>query len=74
MSTADTSAETQAFDIGALEGAYRGRSARVAVVGLGYVGLPLALALTGAGFAVTGFDIDPAKATALNGGRSYIRQ
>lgn len=74
MSTADTSPDLQAPDIQALESAYRGRSARVAVVGLGYVGLPLALALTGAGFAVTGFDIDPAKAAALNGGRSYIRQ
>ncbi|WP_434625677.1 nucleotide sugar dehydrogenase [Azospirillum sp. B2RO_4] len=74
MSTADTSSDIRVPDIRSLESAYRGRSARVAVVGLGYVGLPLALALTGAGFAVTGFDIDPAKAAALNSGRSYIRQ
>ncbi|BAI76884.1 nucleotide-sugar dehydrogenase (plasmid) [Azospirillum sp. B510] len=66
--------EPQAPDIQSLESAYRGRRARVAVIGLGYVGLPLALALTGAGFAVTGFDIDAGKAAALNGGRSYIRQ
>ena len=74
MSSADTAADLQAPDIRSLESAYRGRGARVAVIGLGYVGLPLALALTGAGFTVTGFDIDPAKAAALNGGRSYIRQ
>ena len=74
MSSAETAADLQAPDIRSLESAYRGRGARVAVIGLGYVGLPLALALTGAGFTVTGFDIDPAKAAALNGGRSYIRQ
>nr|WP_304502350.1 nucleotide sugar dehydrogenase [Azospirillum sp. 412522] len=79
MSTADPrpdlqAPDLQASDIQSLESAYRGRSARVAVIGLGYVGLPLALALTGVGFAVTGFDIDPAKAAALNEGRSYIRQ
>ncbi|WP_148219847.1 nucleotide sugar dehydrogenase [Azospirillum sp. B510] len=79
MSTMDSAPETritepQAPDIQSLESAYRGRRARVAVIGLGYVGLPLALALTGAGFAVTGFDIDAGKAAALNGGRSYIRQ
>ncbi|WP_245637096.1 nucleotide sugar dehydrogenase [Azospirillum thiophilum] len=74
MSTPDTAPDIQASDIGALESAYRSRSARIAVIGLGYVGLPLALALTGAGFTVVGFDIDPAKTEALNDGRSYIRQ
>jgi len=48
------------------------RSARVGVIGLGYVGLPLAAAAARAGFAVTGFDIDPAKAERLNRGDSYI--
>jgi UDP-N-acetyl-D-glucosamine dehydrogenase len=48
------------------------RSAHVGVVGLGYVGLPLAVSCARAGFAVTGFDIDPAKIEALNAGRSYI--
>ena len=50
------------------------RSARVGVVGLGYVGLPLALRFSEAGFAVTGLDIDQAKVEALNQGRSYIAQ
>lgn len=48
------------------------RSARVGVIGLGYVGLPLAIAAARAGFSVTGFDIDPAKIVALDAGRSYI--
>ena len=45
----------------------------IAVVGLGYVGLPLALHFARSGVAVTGLDIDPEKAAALNAGRSYIR-
>lgn len=49
-----------------------GRQARVGVIGLGYVGLPLGVAIGNAGFPVLGFDIDPGKVTALNGGRSYI--
>jgi UDP-N-acetyl-D-glucosamine dehydrogenase len=50
------------------------RGTRVGVIGLGYVGLPLALLFCEAGFTVTGFDIDPAKVTALNEGRSYIQR
>lgn len=49
------------------------RTARIGVVGLGYVGLPLAMLYSKAGFRVTGFDIDPVKVDALNGGRSYIK-
>lgn len=48
------------------------RAARVGVIGLGYVGLPLALAFVKAGFSVTGFDTDPEKVTSLAEGRSYI--
>jgi UDP-N-acetyl-D-glucosamine dehydrogenase len=48
------------------------RRATVAVIGLGYVGLPLAIALAATGNKVIGFDIDPEKAAALNEGRSYI--
>src|SRR5580700_12288974 len=48
------------------------KNARVAVIGLGYVGLPLALLFTEQRFSVTGFDIDPAKVAKLNDGASYI--
>jgi UDP-N-acetyl-D-glucosamine dehydrogenase len=48
------------------------RQARVAIIGLGYVGLPLALALGEVGFIVTGLDIDPKKIAALRAGKSYI--
>ena len=50
-----------------------GRQARVGVIGLGYVGLPLALLFEETGFLVTGFDVDPAKPAALERGLSYIR-
>src|ERR1700737_3975002 len=48
------------------------RQARVAVIGLGYVGLPLALLYTDQKFRVTGFDIDQRKVTTLTRGGSYI--
>jgi UDP-N-acetyl-D-glucosamine dehydrogenase len=49
------------------------RTARVGVVGQGYVGLPLALVFEEAGFDVTGFDVDAAKVEAIGRGESYIR-
>src|SRR5947209_7610104 len=48
------------------------REARVGIVGLGYVGLPLALEFGRAGFKVLGFDIDRVKVDKLNRGESYI--
>jgi UDP-N-acetyl-D-glucosamine dehydrogenase len=48
------------------------RSARVGVIGLGYVGLPLAMTVARAGFRVLGFDTDPAKITAIEARQSYI--
>ena len=48
------------------------RSARVGVIGLGYVGLPLAMAVARAGFTVVGFDTDPTKITAIEARQSYI--
>lgn len=48
------------------------RAAHVGVIGLGYVGLPLAIAAARAGFSVTGFDIDPGKIVALDAHTSYI--
>lgn len=48
------------------------RSARVGVIGLGYVGLPLATAFGEAGYEVVGFEVDDRKIKALNNGESYI--
>ncbi|MFZ0663035.1 MAG: nucleotide sugar dehydrogenase [Acidobacteriaceae bacterium] len=48
------------------------RKARIGVVGMGYVGLPLALLFSGQRFAVTGFDVDGQKVETLNAGGSYI--
>jgi UDP-N-acetyl-D-glucosamine dehydrogenase len=48
------------------------REARIGIVGMGYVGLPLALLFSGQRFRVTGFDIEPGKVDMLNAGKSYI--
>ncbi len=48
------------------------RTAQVAVIGLGYVGLPLAVAFAKAGSSVIGIDVDENKVAALNAGKSYI--
>ena len=48
------------------------REAKVGIIGLGYVGLPLALLYVGQKFPVTGFDIDQKKVDALTKGKSYI--
>ncbi len=48
------------------------RTAKAGVVGLGYVGLPLAMAFARAGFSVTGFDIDPSKIKFIDRRESYI--
>jgi UDP-N-acetyl-D-glucosamine dehydrogenase len=48
------------------------RNAVIAIIGLGYVGLPLSLRYAEAGFKVLGIDIDEAKVARLNGGGSYI--
>ena len=50
------------------------RQTCVAIIGLGYVGLPLALLFSKAGFRVTGIDIDATKVAALNDSRSYIHR
>src|SRR5689334_21734398 len=46
---------------------------KIAIVGMGYVGLPLALQFARSGVTVLGLDIDPAKVKAINDGRSYIK-
>jgi UDP-N-acetyl-D-glucosamine dehydrogenase len=50
------------------------RESHIAIIGLGYVGLPLALLFSDARFRVTGLDIDPHKVEALNHNRTYIQR
>ena len=51
----------------------RNHTARIGVIGLGYVGLPLVMAAADHGFRVLGFDVDRAKIDILNAGGSYIK-
>jgi UDP-N-acetyl-D-glucosamine dehydrogenase len=46
----------------------------IGIIGLGYVGLPLAVAFAQAGHAVQGVDVDSSKVAALGAGRSYIEE
>jgi len=48
------------------------RTARVGIIGIGYVGLPLAMVFAEAGFRVTGIDVSAERVAALNAGRSHI--
>jgi UDP-N-acetyl-D-glucosamine dehydrogenase len=48
------------------------KSARVGVIGLGYVGLPLAVEFSRGGLFTTGFEVDESKAAEINSGRSYV--
>jgi UDP-N-acetyl-D-glucosamine dehydrogenase len=64
---------TDPVSVDALAAYFTARRARIGVIGLGYVGLPLVRAVTECGFATLGFDIDPAKIDVLNAGGSYIR-
>lgn len=49
------------------------KSAKIGVIGLGYVGLPLAVEFTKAGYEVTGFDINEDKVESINSGVNYIK-
>jgi UDP-N-acetyl-D-glucosamine dehydrogenase len=75
---ADESSRNEAGGTGGPEPAARllraieERSAHVGIVGLGYVGLPLALTFAERGFPVLGFDVDPVKVQRLGAGESYI--
>ncbi|WP_416407660.1 nucleotide sugar dehydrogenase [Agrobacterium rosae] len=55
-----------------LLGLIQSKKATAGVIGLGYVGLPLAMTIAHSGFKVVGFDIDPGKITAIDAGESYI--
>ncbi len=62
--------QTSSFE--SLRARLASRTATVGVIGLGYVGLPLAVATARQGFTTIGFDIDPAKEAQIRAGRSYI--
>jgi UDP-N-acetyl-D-glucosamine dehydrogenase len=55
-----------------LAGKIRARTARVGIIGLGYVGLPLGVEFAKAGFPVTGIDVSPNKVDKINAGESYV--
>ncbi len=52
---------------------FKNASAHIGIIGMGYVGLPLAIAAVRGGFRTTGFDVDPSKINALNAGKSYLK-
>ena len=56
-----------------LQDKIKNKTARVGVVGLGYVGLPLAVEFARAGFRVTGIDVQESKVETLNRGESYVQ-
>ena len=64
--------ESKAASVDSVKNTINTRTMRVGVIGMGYVGLPLALLFSSEGFPVTGFDIDDRKVTTLNSGGSYI--
>ncbi len=66
------SALTSSSNAHHLLGLIQSRNAKAGVIGLGYVGLPLAMTIAHAGFKVVGFDIDPDKINAIEAGKSYI--
>jgi UDP-N-acetyl-D-glucosamine dehydrogenase len=68
MTTAATTETTARI----LEEKISSHSARVGIVGLGYVGLPLAVEFAKAGFSVTGIDLDAVKTGRVNAGESYV--
>jgi UDP-N-acetyl-D-glucosamine dehydrogenase len=61
------------LDVAGLIDRFRSRQAKVGVVGLGYVGLPLLRATAESGFSALGFDVDHGKIELIRQGKSYIR-
>ncbi|HYM73038.1 MAG TPA: nucleotide sugar dehydrogenase [Stellaceae bacterium] len=71
---APSAAESRpAFPVDALIDRLRTRNAKIGIIGLGYVGLPLLRAAAARGFTGIGFDVDRSKVDMLNSGDSYIR-
>ncbi|QFU16211.1 nucleotide sugar dehydrogenase [Microvirga thermotolerans] len=60
-------------NVSELLASFKARKARIGIVGLGYVGIPLALTANKAGFEVLGFDIDAPRVDQLNRGESFIK-
>ena len=58
---------------GSLTGKLSSRRATVAVIGMGYVGLPLACEFARGGFSVVGIDVDAAKVEGVRSGRSHVQ-
>jgi UDP-N-acetyl-D-glucosamine dehydrogenase len=72
MST-DSEVTSSTEGLALLQSRLNEKTARIGVIGLGYVGLPLALLFSRRGFATVGLDIDPVKVDLLNRGESYIK-
>jgi UDP-N-acetyl-D-glucosamine dehydrogenase len=60
-------------DVNVLVQAIKARKAKIGIIGLGYVGIPLALTGAKAGFSIVGFDIDEPRVAQLNRGESFIK-
>src|SRR5271169_2853418 len=60
-------------DVNVLVQAIKARKAKIGIIGLGYVGIPLALTGAKAGFSIIGFDIDEPRVAQLNRGESFIK-
>jgi len=61
------------LEFNSLQSRFENMTANIGIIGMGYVGLPLALACVKSGFSTTGFDVDETKIKALMGGRSYLK-
>ena len=72
MADTETRQRTTAMSLRDWKERVRTREARVGIIGLGYVGLPLTLLFSSENFRVTGFDVDEKKIGTLNSGQSYI--
>ena len=67
-----TNSSVSAQTVASIKSKIQKKEAHIGIIGLGYVGLPLALLFTEQKFEVTGFDIDKNKIETLNKGGSYI--
>ena len=73
MSLNTNDATATPADFSGLLDKFKQGSAHIGIIGMGYVGLPLAIAAVRGGFKTTGFDVDPTKIESLNAGNSYLK-